>query len=315
MRALLPLGGLVVIGLLFFTSTQAGVGVHGFAGGNAPVAVPVCAGDQAAEAAGGLALAAYNLLMLPYLWTGVWGTWALGWFDTPLPAIVPWAAVAAFVVVGFAGLGLLTKRKAIALAGVLAVLVVLPVYVLTAGGDSVGSQLQPRYLLPLIVLLCLLLVTAPPGSRTVRFTRLQTVAILERARDRESGGASGEYPSLRHGSRQQGFNLGCRRRVVVARDWRWGPWRCGSSAPLSFIGLLGGAVAATEAPGHRSVTMSRQLNVAPSAPWCRLRYSWVEMSLLSTQGVPVAASRTRATSGVGWAADCGGSTRRRCWRS
>ena len=46
----------------------------------------------------GFALAAYNLLMLPFLWTGVWGTWALGWFDTGLPAIVPWAAAAAFIV-------------------------------------------------------------------------------------------------------------------------------------------------------------------------------------------------------------------------
>ncbi|WP_291380471.1 DUF2142 domain-containing protein [Demequina sp.] len=234
-RALLPFGGLVLIGMLFLTSTQAGVGAHGFAGGNSPVGAGV--GDQAAEATGGLALAAYNLLMLPYLWTGVWGTWALGWFDTPMPAVVPWAAVAAFVVVGFAGLGLLNKRKSVATAGVLAVLVVLPVYVLTAGGDSVGSQLQPRYLLPLIVLLCLLLATAPPGSRTVRFTRVQTVAILSALAIANLVALQVNIRRYVTGVDQQGFNLDAH------AEWWWhemplGPmavWFIGSA---SFIGLL-----------------------------------------------------------------------------
>lgn len=235
MRAILPLGGLVVIGLLFLTSTQAGVGVRGFSGGNPPVGPGV--GDQAAEATGGLALAAYNLLMLPYLWTGVWGTWALGWFDTTLPAIVPWAAVGAFVVVAFAGLGLLTKRKAVAIVGVLAVLVVLPVYVLTAGGDSVGSQLQPRYLLPLIVLLSLLLVTAPSGSRTVRFTRIQTFAILGALAIAHLVALQVNIRRYVTGADQQGFDLG------ADAEWWWdglliGPmavWFIGSA---SFIGLL-----------------------------------------------------------------------------
>ncbi len=115
--------------------------------------------------------------MLPFLWTGVWGTWALGWLDTGLPAIVPWAAVSAFVVVAFAGLGRMSWRKAIAATGVLLVLVVLPTYVLTAGGDMVGEQLQPRYLLPLIVLFAFVLVTEPPGA-FMSFTRLQTFAIF-----------------------------------------------------------------------------------------------------------------------------------------
>jgi len=125
----------------------------------------------------GLELAAYNLLKLPFLWTGVFGSWALGWFDTTLPPIVPWAAAGAFIAVGFVGLGLMTWRKAVSLAGVLGVLVVLPVYVLTSGGNQVGENLQPRYLLPLIVLLGFLLVWETPGGR-LHFTRLQTLVIM-----------------------------------------------------------------------------------------------------------------------------------------
>ncbi len=173
LRSILPVAGLLVIVLLFLTSTQADVGAHGYLGGT-----QVATTSLGGQPAGTLALTVYNLLTLPLLLTGVWGTWALGWFDTELPAIVPWSAVSAFVIVAFTGLGLLTKRKAVAIAGVLAVLVALPMYVLTTAGDQVGHQIQPRYLLPLIVLFSLVLVTAPSGMPTVRFTRVQTFVIL-----------------------------------------------------------------------------------------------------------------------------------------
>lgn len=179
LRAALPLAGIVIAILFFVNAGQSGVGAIGFSGGTA-VSPEAGSGDGTVAPGApmtGFALAAYNLLMLPFLWTGVWGTWALGWFDTGLPAIVPWAAAAAFIVVAFAGLGRLDWRKAISVAGVLMVLVVLPVYVLTVGGMKVGEALQPRYLLPLILLLSLLLATMPPG-REMRFTRIQTFAVL-----------------------------------------------------------------------------------------------------------------------------------------
>lgn len=175
-RWLLPAAGVALALALLATSHQAGVGAHGFSGGGTGD-VTGAAGD-AADQVGGIALAAYNLLMLPYLWTGVWGTWGLGWLDTPLPAIVPWAAAAAFIVVAFAGLAVMTRRKAIALAGVIGALVVIPVYVLTRGGDKVGAELQPRYLLPVILLAALAAVTLPRGARRLPLTRLQTALAL-----------------------------------------------------------------------------------------------------------------------------------------
>lgn len=174
--AILPAAGLLFAVVMFAVSGQAGVGAIGFDGGGVSN-VPGSDEGSPQIPLGGFGLLAYNLLMLPFLWTGVWGTWGLGWFDTRLPAIVPWAAAAAFIVVAFTGLARVSWRKAISVSGVLLVLIVLPVYVLTVGGDRVGSQLQPRYLLPLIVLLALLLIV-DPARRELRFTRLQTFAIL-----------------------------------------------------------------------------------------------------------------------------------------
>jgi hypothetical protein len=134
-------------------------------------------GDDLTPALDGFALAAYNLLSLPLLWTGVWGTWALGWLDTSLPAIVPWAAVSAFVAVAFVALGRVSWRKIAAAAGVLIVLVVIPVRVLTAGGDMVGENLQPRYLLPLIVLFAFVLLTDPTRTGSFRLGRFQTLIV------------------------------------------------------------------------------------------------------------------------------------------
>lgn len=175
LRAILPLAGIVVALVFFANATQASIGAMGFTGGEAVADPGVAAPSPAGPS--GMALAAYNLLALPGLWTGVWGTWSLGWFDTVLPTIVPWAAVSAFLVVAFAGLGRLDWRKAISVGGVLMVLVVLPTYVLTVGGMRVGEALQPRYLLPLILLFSLLLVTMPPG-RELRFSRVQMFTIF-----------------------------------------------------------------------------------------------------------------------------------------
>lgn len=235
LRSGLPFAGLVVVLSLFLTTHDADVGVGGISGGGSGSGGGTGGGADAPT--GWLALAAYNTLMLPHLWTGVWGTWALGWFDTGLPAIVPWAASAAFIVVAFAGLGLINKRKVIATLGVLAVLIGLPVYLLTAGGDAVGSQFQPRYLLPLIVLLALVLVTAAPGKRTIRFTRVQTTAILAALALANMVALQVNIRRYVTGADQQGFDLGS------GAEWWWdgalvgptGVWLLGS---LSFAGLM-----------------------------------------------------------------------------
>jgi hypothetical protein len=145
--------------------------------------------------------------------------------------------VAAFVVVGFAGAAIASRRKAAAMSGVLAVLVAFPVYVLTIGGDTVGSQFQPRYLLPLIVLFSLVVVTAPPGARTVVFTRAQTAVVLCALVIAHTVALQINIRRYVTGAEQQGLNLGS------GAEWWWdglplGPVAVWFIGTASFAGLL-----------------------------------------------------------------------------
>lgn len=239
LRALLPLAGIVISIAFFLSAGQSGVGAIGFTGAEA-VTPPSDGSDGAAGEAPapltGFALAAYNLLSLPHLWTGVWGTWALGWFDTGLPAVVSWAAVSAFVVVGFAGIGRLDWRKAISITGVMLVLIALPVYVLTVSGTKVGEALQPRYLLPLILLLCLLLVTMPRGA-VLRFTRVQTFLVVAALAGANLVALQVNIRRYVTGADQQGLNLD------AGAEWWWpafpvGPMWVWVIGAVAFAGLL-----------------------------------------------------------------------------
>lgn len=235
LKTILPVVGLLIAVAFLSIAGQAGVATEGFTGSGGAT-IPVAGSDGVEAPLGGLALAAYNLLMLPLLWTGVWGSWALGWFDTMLPAIVPWAATSAFVAVGFAGLGQLTWRKALAAGGVFSVLIALPVYVLTAGGDKVGASLQPRYLLPLIVLFAFVLLVEPAG-RVLRFSRVQTFAILGALALANLVALQVNIRRYVTGAAQQGLNLDAH------AQWWWsgvpfGPTALWAIGVLAFSGLL-----------------------------------------------------------------------------
>ncbi|KQR24279.1 hypothetical protein ASF79_03490 [Agreia sp. Leaf335] len=93
-----------------------------------------------------------NLLDLPLLWAGVFGSWALGWFDTRMPGIVSVVSLAAFAVVVFAALAHTTWRKLLVLGLIAGALVAIPVYILVQSSTVVGSGVQPRYVLPLIIM-------------------------------------------------------------------------------------------------------------------------------------------------------------------
>lgn len=168
--SLLPLAGLAISVFFFFTAGQTGSGTGGFSTANREEA------PEAEAALGALGLLAFNILNLPDLWTGVFGNWGLGWLDTAMPALVLWASAAAFIGAGFVGLAAMSWRKAIALIGTGVVLFALPLYVLYQSNAAVGTYLQARYLLPLIVVFALVLLFVPPG-RSIRFSRLQVWAL------------------------------------------------------------------------------------------------------------------------------------------
>lgn len=239
--SVLALAGVVVAVGLFASVDQTTVDVDGFKYSQ-PVATTAtdAVTDGSGDASGapgaeepapeGLALIAYNVLMLPFLWTGVWGTWALGWLDTFMPVIVPWSAGAAFVAVGFAGFGVLSWRKLVSLMGVFGVLAALPVYLLAGSGATI-STFQPRYILPLLVLFAMVLVTVPPGMRGVRFGRVQMLMVMGALVLAHMVALQVNIRRYVTGEGEQGFNLD------AGAQWWWSDLPVGPTA-LWAIGTL-----------------------------------------------------------------------------
>lgn len=99
-----------------------------------------------------IALLFDNALQVPSLVMGVFGTWALGWIDTTMPAVVWFAAFSGFVGIVFLGLSRVGWQKALSLVIVGVMIVGIPLYILQNEGIKVGVGVQPRYILPLIIL-------------------------------------------------------------------------------------------------------------------------------------------------------------------
>jgi hypothetical protein len=236
-RSALPVAMLFVSAFFFLTSRQTSSGITGFAGGsNASAGGPNTA--ETIDNLSGFGLLAYNILNVPSLWTGVFGGWGLGWIDTAMPALVLVLALAVFVSVGFTGIAVLDARKAFVVAGVAFVLWALPTYVLTAGGDKVGEQVQPRYILPLIVLLGGLL-ALHAGRKRFTLGRIQSVAVVL--------ALSGAYLVALHmnirryvtGNDVPGWNLN------AGAEWFWSGvpapmvvWGVGSLAFAGMVAIL-----------------------------------------------------------------------------
>jgi len=118
----------------------------------------------------------HNLLNVPALWVGAFGYWGLGWLDTPMPSVVWVFNVAAFAAVVWLGMRHASSRKAVAIAlGVVAAWGV-PTLVLVQSATVVGFQVQPRYLLPLLVLLAQVALFRV-GPLRPRLSRAQLVTV------------------------------------------------------------------------------------------------------------------------------------------
>jgi hypothetical protein len=94
-----------------------------------------------------------NLLNVPELWAGSFGSWGLGWLDTRMPPVVWVVNLAIFGAVLFVGLRQLSPRKTVAVLLTFGVAWTLPTLVLVQSSAVVGTEVQPRYLLPLLILL------------------------------------------------------------------------------------------------------------------------------------------------------------------
>lgn len=148
--AILPVVVALMCLAIVVSSAQLSSGIGGFGGTGS---TPVVEGSEAAPVPTGIGLLLTNIVNVPSIWAGVFGSWNLGWFDTRLPAVVGLAGIGVFVAVATLGFARMTWRKALVFTGAAAALWFIPVYTLTRGGDPVGLEVQPRYLLPLIIML------------------------------------------------------------------------------------------------------------------------------------------------------------------
>ena len=160
LKLLLPASLVIMAAVFFFASGYSAVAEGGLNGG-----IP----DSASRDP--LAVLAFNVISIPQLWTGVFGSWGLGWRMEIWPgfAMVEFAAMVVFIGLASLGLRVMQATKAIMLLALVGTLYLLPVYILTVGSSVVGENVQPRYLLPLVVVLGgLVLLTRSPDDGPLR---------------------------------------------------------------------------------------------------------------------------------------------------
>lgn len=119
-----------------------------------------------------------NLLNVVSFYVGDFST-RLGWLDIPAPSLV-WGSMALCLgaLLGF-GVGSLKWRRAVGFALLLTAAVALPLIMLERTGYKVGEWVQPRYLLPLVLLLFgVLALHSLDGGRPANTRALLWVALL-----------------------------------------------------------------------------------------------------------------------------------------
>lgn len=233
LKLLLP-AALVVMAVLFYvTSGYSDVATGGLNGG-----IP----DSAAR--NPWSVLAFNLISIPELWTGVFGSWGLGWKMETWPgfSLVEFAALAVFIGLASLGIRSMNPRKAIMAGALIATLYLLPVYVLTVGLSVVSENVQPRYLLPLVVVLgaLLLLRDGPEPLRPGKWHIVPAIVLLAVAN------SVAMYTNLRR--YVTGFDIQ-QLSLDKGADWWWsgfpvGPtalWLIGSLAFAATVALLGAA--------------------------------------------------------------------------
>jgi hypothetical protein len=119
-----------------------------------------------------------NVAMMPLLWLGVFGTWGLGWLDTQMPETAWITSALAFITLVILGINRLAKRTWIAGILVLAALWLIPTYILVKSHATVGVLVQPRYMLPLIVVLAGITMYRIPSKKTGTIPRILGIVAV-----------------------------------------------------------------------------------------------------------------------------------------
>ena len=160
-RLALP-AAIVAVGLIVFRmSSQTGIAMSE-------------GGLGSANPTGGWSLLFSNIVNIPTLVLGnqgLPGLGELGWLDTPMPPIVYVSTVTVCAFLLMAGAGRLSRMKALVAGGGILVVVAIPLYTLQVSHIVVGYAVQPRYILPLLPVVSLVLLTGYRPDQAVRLSR------------------------------------------------------------------------------------------------------------------------------------------------
>lgn len=179
-----------------------------------------------------------NLLAIPSLWVGALGGWGLGWLDTALPSSV--SVLSVFVACGavFVGIRVLSGRRVIALLLAIAAMWLVPFVLLAQTRAVVGEQVQPRYVLPLMVIFLGVVTAAASAERWWFGPRFVVAAIAL-----SSAGAVALHTNIRRyttGLDDQAIDPGS------GAEWWWAgalspmaTWVLGSLAFAAALALVG----------------------------------------------------------------------------
>lgn len=145
---------LIAVGAAMFLSSGQSAGAAGRVAAQSAASVQSAVISDGMDSAGSstIRMLVENLVLLPSLWAGNLGTWGLGWIDTPMPSTVYIVMIGAFSAFVFWGISRMEWRKAVALTLALLALVIVPMYVLYGLQARVGEEVQPRYVLPLMLI-------------------------------------------------------------------------------------------------------------------------------------------------------------------
>jgi hypothetical protein len=149
----------------FLNAGQASVASQGIPAGTPEL-------DALASQRSPLGVLVLNITRLPFLWQGAFGGWGLGWFDTPMPTLVSVGSTGVIVAVLFFTLGKSRRSRIWTAAAITFLAATIPLYVLQRNLNYVGENVQPRYILPLLVVIAGVLLLAFERKR-VTFTRPQ----------------------------------------------------------------------------------------------------------------------------------------------
>ena len=169
-RLMIPLIIVCLCVLFFILSGQSAVVNEGLPPESRSVSAPESFSEQ-------LGLFLGNAIQLPSLILGIFGYWNLGWNDTEMPIFTWVASGGIFAGVVFMGLKGMYRRQTFVTVLLGALIYLIPLYVLQKSLVPVGTQVQPRYLLPLLLIFTGV-VLLPRVSSSLKFSNFQIVTII-----------------------------------------------------------------------------------------------------------------------------------------